>query len=151
MAKPKVKISGPGLTVLKRIRDYKIALGIFGQKATATHKDGTETIVEIMTKHEFGLDGMPERSFLRAYVEKNKKQISKLLARAADRSISLGTPLEKELHAIGVYLEGEIKAFISAGIAPPNSQKTIDAKGSDTPLIDTGQGRASISYELRKK
>jgi hypothetical protein len=43
---------------------------------------------------------------------------------------------------------GVIKQRIANGIAPPNSPYTIARKGSSKPLIDTGQLRNSITYQV---
>ncbi len=54
-------------------------------------------------------------------------------------------------HALGIIGESVtsmIKARIAAGIAPPDSPSTIKRKGSSTPLVDTGQLKGSVAWEL---
>jgi hypothetical protein len=50
---------------------------------------------------------------------------------------------------IGMRVVGDIQDRISDGIPPPNSPITIARKGSSKPLIDSGQLRQSISFEVR--
>lgn len=45
-------------------------------------------------------------------------------------------------------IQKEIDFYASSG---GNSRRTIETKGKDTPLIDTGKMRASIEYEVVKK
>lgn len=63
----KVKANIDGLNSLMRFlkEDYKVRIGILGNKAAAQHdrKSGL-TNVEIGTFHEFGTEKMPQRSFL---------------------------------------------------------------------------------------
>ena len=44
-------------------------------------------------------------------------------------------------------VQKEIDAYAAAG---GNSPRTIETKGKDSPLIDTGKMRASIEYEVVK-
>lgn len=74
--------------------------------------------------------------------------------------------LESEAHRIGEFnistmkdilervgdkskfvVQGEIDAIAAAG---GNSPRTIETKGKDSPLIDTGKMRSSIEYEVVK-
>lgn len=152
----RIKERGRGLKPVAKIfsRDLVIKLGILGDKAQARHKGSEEgeTVAEIMRKHEFGL-GVPERSFIRAFIDENRDMIQKdvraVLKKAA---LSNGSfTVEHGLKLLGTKYEGLIKGRISDGIPPPNSDATIARKGSSKPLIDTGQGRAAISHEVGPK
>ena len=57
---------------------------------------------------------------------------------------------EQALEQFGAWAAGQVQAFISAGrVVPPLDPTTIARKGSSIPLIDTGQLRQSITYEVR--
>ena len=51
---------------------------------------------------------------------------------------------------LGQKYVGQIQARISAGIPPPLAESTIARKGSSVPLIDTGQLRSAVTYEVRR-
>lgn len=135
-------LRGPGAAVL---------VGVQGKEAKATHRteDGEEaqTVGEIASQHELGL-GVPERSWLRDWVDENRAQIQEDLRRAM-RLVLLGRMTkEQAVSLLGVKYVGEIQARISAGIDPANAPSTIARKGSSTPLIDTGQFRSAITHVL---
>lgn len=56
--------------------------------------------------------------------------------------------LRVALDRFGLWAVGEIQQRIADGIPPPNAQSTVDRKGSSTPLIETGQLRASIKHKV---
>jgi phage gpG-like protein len=53
--------------------------------------------------------------------------------------------IERALALVGQMMESDMRSAIAAGIPPPNAARTIAAKGSSKPLVDSGQLRASIS------
>lgn len=130
-----------------------LLVGIQGDKAGEQHKDphtgettGDLTVGLVSAFHEFGL-GVPERSWLRGWVDANKTFINDLLRRGA-RQIILGKDPDQIAGAIGVAFVASIQQRIVAGIAPPLDAATVKAKGSSTPLIDTGQLKSAITFVL---
>lgn len=110
------------------------------------------SLAEIAAVHEFGSeDGtIPKRSFLRDWVDGNRDDIEKFLVRALVAQTE-GQRIEKGLGQLGEYAIGQIKERISDNIPPPLSDATIKRKGSSVALIDTGQLRGSISWEISQK
>lgn len=135
-----------------------VTVGVFGEKGDEPSGEGSLTVAEIAAIHEFGLGGMPERSFIRSYFDAELPKIQgallALIRAKLSHSVKTGTPVtakdQKEiLDKIGLYMVGRIQQRIAAGeIVPELAQSTIDRKGSSTPLIDTGQLRSSISHEV---
>lgn len=152
-AKIRVRDNGASRVVTRAgLANLKLKVGILGEKAAQQVKgsDVAMTIAQLAEIHELGL-GVPERSFLRAWVEANEKQIEADM-RAATRQVLLGrlTP-EKAAKILGVKFVAGIQAFISSGkVQPPLAQSTIDRKGSSVPLIDTGQLRSAITYAVEQ-
>lgn len=107
------------------------------------------TIVQVAEKHEFGI-GVPRRSFIRDYHDQNINHIKKRLAHYAEKvwKAKNRNQVLTQIDRIGLELVDGIVTRIETGIPPANSQETIDRKGSETPLIDTGQLRSSIIYEV---
>lgn len=114
------------------------------------------TVAEIATIHEFGLPGpfptrsggvfpgIPQRSFIRAWFDEQQEFIAKTLT--SQMALVVAGKLTPEVagQRIALAFEGSMKQRISRGIPPPNARRTILAKGSSKPLIDTGQLRNAI-------
>lgn len=142
--------AGPGADTLKQIQRLfarnELRVGVFGG-ATKPEGEGEKSIPlpYLGAIHELGL-GVPQRSFLRAYVDGNRATINEatlrlIKSRGAD-------PVVLEL--LGQFIVGEIQKRMAVGIPPPNAPSTIARKGSSTPLIHHGQLRAAVSYVVKK-
>jgi hypothetical protein len=92
---------------------------------------------------------IPRRSFIRDTVDQKKRSIVVLSKNLAAQVLAGTLDRSKALASIGVFVQGLIRARMSKGIPPPLRPETIRRKGSSTPLIDTGQLRASIDFEVK--
>lgn len=138
--------------LLVRAQDLKgsqIAVGITAAKGAKPH--GKTTILDIATWHEFGTTTIPERSFLRAWFDENQEQAKVWVERVTKLVVEGRLTKEKALMLLGTKFVGEIQARIANRIPPPLAPETIARKGSDVPLIDTGQLRSSITYVVGGK
>tara|TARA_R110000824_G_scaffold30668_7_gene100628 strand:+ start:4136 stop:4621 length:486 start_codon:yes stop_codon:yes gene_type:complete len=116
-------------------------------------KDGD--LLTIAAVNEFGSsDGhVPERSYLRSTIDKNRQdyitQIVKILDAAyTGRTGSLST-LHRGLSRLGAKAAGDVQKTMTALSSPANAPSTVERKGADNPLIDTGRLRQSIDFEVR--
>ena len=131
-------------------RGRVVDVGVMGQEGAGIYEGTGLTVADVASFHEFGR-GVPERSFIRAYVDENRAKIEDRLRVMAKRVISGQLrSFEEGLELIGLRIQAEIQARIRGGISPGLSDATIESKGSSTPLIDTGQLLSSITYELRR-
>jgi phage gpG-like protein len=148
-------------------RPAAVKVGVFGAKGDEVHKSdkgskaATITNVEVATIHEFGL-GVPERSFLRAYVDGNESRIRLMffvqMQRLIRDALEHARPITdsdrtRVLSRVALKIVGEVQGRIKDGIAPPLAestirQKTVNGKRGTTPLIDTGQLRSSIGFAV---
>jgi hypothetical protein len=95
--------------------------------------------------------GVPERSFIRAYVDANAVQIGNDLRQAAKQIILGKLTNEQAATLIGLKHAAGIQKYLSDGrVTPPLSAFTIAKKGSSTPLIDTGQLRSAITHAVAR-
>lgn len=110
---------------------------------------GGGQIAEIALIHELGAPraGIPERSFIRSTFEAKSRQLGKMAEQMARKAIE-GQGVEVSLNLMGMYLATEIKKTITNRIAPVNADSTIARKGSDVPLVDTGQLINSVTYTV---
>ena len=136
--------------LLRRLRDSTgrrvVNVGIMGKEAAAP-RDGGVTNVQVATFHEFGI-GVPERSFIRAGVDENRRQIAVLQTRLAKGVVQGKLTQTKALEILGLDVRGKMQRKIESNIPPRLKQATIDRKGSSVALIDTGQLVNSITFEV---
>jgi hypothetical protein len=127
----------------------ELDVGVFGPKAEERHKDSDATVGEIAVYHEFGL-GVPERSFIRAWFEQNSRTVIDDMRAGLIRVLKRELTPEQLADLLGQKYVGQIQARMAAGIPPPLAESTIARKGSSIPLIDTGQLRSAVTYEVRR-
>lgn len=129
----------------------------------------SEDMVEIGIKHEFGVNaditfkykgkditihGLPQRSWLRMPLMMKKDELKVLITGMLPAILNAGTKdeIEQLLEQIGMYGEKIIQdSFETGGFGKWKrnmSQAYISLKGSDQPLIDTGNFRKAVSSEV---
>lgn len=139
--------------LLKRLEDSgkkTVTVGIHEEEGAAQHGDEGPSVAEIGEINEFGL-GVPERSFIRAWVDENTSANDERLRKLATGVVK-GTvaSAEQALDQFGLFAVGSIQQRIADGIEPENAESTIARKGSSTPLIDQGILRSSITSKVAK-
>ena len=116
-----------------------------GMKYSAAHSLYVQT-------HGSPAYAIPPRPVLEPAIRDSKAAIGKQVAgayRAAMRGDMAGA--ERGLELAGMVAQNAARAWFEnlKNKWPPNSARTIKAKGSDSPLIDTGEMRKSITYVIR--
>ena len=151
-----------GLEICKRLKQtikraeqlnrMQLVVGIPNNENSRTNSDGI-TNAELGVIHEFGAPerGIPERSFMRSTVSEENENLGRLGNVQIAEFLEGNTSAHDAFATIGVYLQGKIVEKITDGEFEPNNENTVKRKGSSKPLIDTGQLRASITYEVREK
>lgn len=125
--------------VLETVDGLSLQVGIRGIK-------GSELVTRALA-NEFGTRTIPERSFLRSTVDRNRERYGQLLE-AASQSLPDGGDIEPALRRIGAIVVGDVQRTITELRQPPNAVSTIMRKGSANPLIDTGAMRAAIDFVI---
>lgn len=160
MARPRVVANDKVWRELRRklismsAQDAHVKVGILASQGGTEAHDPTSglTLIEIAAVHEFGSPaaGVPERSFIRETARIYADELAKLQARVARGIINDTLTVDKALGILGAWLQTKIKRRITtgAGVPPPLAQATIDRKGSDRPLVDTGRLINAIQWEV---
>lgn len=150
----KIKDLDKGYAALKerveRMLRVGVSVGVHDAEGSqeAEGSDGA-TLSEVAAFNEFGTENIPRRSFLADWADENAEQHKVLISKIARAVVQGKLPsLEAGLNRMGLQFVGEIQQRIAAGIAPENAPSTIARKGSSTPLIDTGQLRSAITYQI---
>lgn len=137
--------------IAKGRRNQVVAVGVLQSDAGVAHQDGGVTVGEVATFNEFGTaDGrVPERSFVRSTVDENEREYTKRIAQLQGEVLAGRVSSRTALGVLGEEAVSDIRRKMTDGIPPPNAPATVAKKGSSTPLIDTGQLRQAINYEVR--
>lgn len=107
----------------------------------------TSEIAKAMT---YGTDKIPARPFLQEGIDSKKKEIFDELKRQTENAKKGHGNFDK----LGTMCVGAIQEFVRGDFyknSEPNAQSTIDKKGSDRPLIDTGELVNSVTYLIKVK
>lgn len=140
-----------------------VKIGVIGDKAAAQRQGGDPkqplTNALLAFVHEFGRKSAPKipaRSFIKMPLElhlaefiESKKSLTR---QAMERAIAAGKGEDFSRKIAMVAEECIQTAFRTRGWGEwkPDAPATIAAKGSDAPLIDTGELRRSITSEVIK-
>jgi hypothetical protein len=127
-----------------------------GGKAGGASQAPEINLATLAAIHDLGLGHQYERPFVRQSVENRRDQYSKTLG--AELKKAYAAPDNGPGPVLKAY--GKLGAMAKAAIAievgdpkPPfqeNKKETIERKGSDRPLVDTGQLKNSAQWVVRK-
>jgi hypothetical protein len=114
------------------------------------------TVLQVAQWMEFGTDDTVARPFVRGYADKYGKKVREIMGEAAKAALTRRNvdAAKRILQMVGAIATGGTQMFITnqgEGTYLPNAGSTIAEKGSDTPLVDTGQLRSSITFVVRWK
>lgn len=142
--------------MVRRFIRYKrgpyVTVGIQGTEAEEEREFG-ETNVTLAVVHEFGSkDGrIPQRSFIRSTIDRERNKIQKLLDRSARRALTSADVLHA-LGEVGEFTKSQMVRTIDQSIGLKKLAKSTElAKKSTKPLIDTGILKGSITWKVHKK
>lgn len=123
-----------------------VAVGYPKGKANA-YPDGTPVML-VAAVHNYGM-GQPKRPFMDQAAVEMQAGFQDLARKAAPKIIEGRLDVETVLKAAGLMGERNVVEAIDKGGFIPNNAETIERKGSDKPLIDTGHLRAAVTSVVR--
>lgn len=106
-------------------------------------------LIDVATFHEFGTANIPQRSFIRSNDHNNYQKYRSMIEEIKDKIIFEGMKPFVGLGLLGEEIRKDIQAGINKGLKPELDEKTIKAKGSSKPLVDTGQLINAITYVVK--
>lgn len=142
-----VRREGPGvLDVSKALRGLDDHEGRVGWFETARYEDGTP-VAYVATIQEFGSGAIPARPFMRPAVAEHGREWLDQLAAGGRKAMKPGSALTPlmVLEAVAMMAAGNVGEMIQAVNSPPLDPRTVARKGSDKPLVDTGQMIQSVT------
>lgn len=137
--------------LMKQVKNFNggyVKVGI--QNNAGFNEDGV-AILEYAQYNEFGTIYIPSRSFIRDTESDKRNEWYKLLEQQlADLLEDKNPSALKALSIVGLKVSDDIKMKITNAKNDPKieplNKATIKAKGSDSPLIDTGALRNAVRY-----
>ncbi len=129
-------------------------LGSSGMHQAEKEGDAPVTVVDVAVFNEYGTTtklgnvGTPERPFIRTTHDEKEQTINNYIDQGVDQIFAGNMKVVELLSKTGVMVQAFIKSKINAITDPRNAPSTIAEKGSSKPLIDTGQMRNSVNFEV---
>jgi hypothetical protein len=151
--KQKIEIEDKRLKdLLKKVKKQipTLKVGWVGAPAKTKHagsEDGLK-VGQIAVIHELGLGRNPKRSVIKDWAEQNRQRLTGEYTAATLTAVFREANINLALGRLGAKYVGELQERMVQGIPPPLKEQTIEAKGSALPLINSGQMRAAISYQV---
>lgn len=137
---------------IEQLKRCKILIGIQGPKAAEIHPQAKVSIGTLGYWLHFGTKRMPARPYVDRAIAMMRKRAYPIMKRAMSdlvdgRAKSVAAALAPLGAAAVEQVEYEIAT--SRDWAAPLAQSTIDRKGHDQPLVETGVIRGATSYTVR--
>lgn len=152
-----VKSEAQAIKNIEELRKLDVLVGV-PQDKSSRKEDKTITNAELLFIHTNGspLRNIPARPVIEPAIQEpeTKERIVDWLKKAIMAALNGNMPNAIEaLNKAGMIGQNAARRWFvnPKNNWPPNSPATIKAKGSDRPLIDTGELRKSIIYVIRKK
>lgn len=153
---PHDKLTADGKKLKKELEQLKNLQVRIGFQRGKKMYDNETDMCDVALFNELGTSKgtpkeVPSRPFLRQSVDDNSDKIN-ALCKSIMKNVSNGSCTAEEAYKkAGVYIKGLVQEQIKNGEFEANKPSTIKKKGSDKPLIDTGQMRQSVNFVICKK
>jgi len=108
---------------------------------------GTEEEVRLVDGSLSPSEVIPERPFMDNALLDNRKKYKREMKKAARKIMKGKLSTGLVVNRIGILAKGDIQLEIINLKAPKNADSTIEKKGSDNPLVDSGEMGNSVEYQ----
>lgn len=142
---------------MKRNKRIELATSLMGPRKVKAGFPSGKTDGDIISRaiwNHYGTRGggwggpIPARPFVLNAIRNNKKKYLEALKTSASKLVRGETTLPVVMNKLGITAQGDIQDEITNLRNPPNSMVTIGLKGSSNPLINTGEMRGAVTYEV---
>lgn len=132
---------------LKKLEKLEVQVGYWrGEK---TYNDGTD-LVDIAAANELGTSTIPARPFMKQSFENHEDDLQEF-CNMVNTKLSNGATAVESLIKLGVDCKGLVQDEFINGEFAPNAAATINKKGSEQPLIDTGYMMQNVDFKVVKR
>ena len=139
---------------LAEINALALTIGFQGDEARLTYDNGRINLPTVALYNEFGTRTIPQRSFLRSSIFERRVAIQKIVADEIGRYINdFNTTASVALGRAGAKIVAIVAEKIrrSKGWAKRNAPSTVQNKGFDYPLHETGLLARSVTWAVRRQ
>ena len=162
MAKSGIQRSGMGFAAYAKKVDQmfgglNVVVGIQGVQAQATDpEEPAVTVLDKAIRNEFGVPAMdghgevPPRPFLRTSAAEYRGKWTRAYTLRIKQALLGRITSTQAASVIGLQAKQDVQAKIIAGPWAPNAPMTVRLKKSSRPLVDTGQMRQSIRFQVER-
>ncbi len=98
--------------------------------------------------NEYGTTRIPARPFVSTAFDENRDDLHAMKSRLWDGLMMGRIGADQAAALLGEHHQNQVQEKITSIQTPPNAASTVEQKGSSNPLIDTGQMRQSVRYEV---
>lgn len=137
---------------LRKLSGSYVEVGYFDGEI---HEDSEMSYASLMTILEFGTADIPARYPFSMVAQEHKPSSKKVLKDTIKKHITMLATKDSSkelLEYLGNYYEKELTSlFGNPARILGNAKRTIQMKGKDTPLVDTGDLRDSLSHRIGKE
>lgn len=133
---------------IKEIRNTSLKIGVPKEESATDREGNTVFLADIAFLNNYGSksQNIPARPFGTTTVPRYKDKINKTVKLWLGDAVEGRMEVIEAFDRIGFTAAGYMKKNLTQGEWQGNAEYTIQKKGSDQPLIDTGQLRQSITW-----
>lgn len=137
---------------LRQGNNLEVRVGWFPEAQYGPENDNLQ-VAQVAQWNEEGTETNPVRPFIRVGFMKpiQKGMYDRLFFESIQRIAEGKTTFAKEYQKIGKMAVVDLKEVIEDWSSPPNSPVTIERKGFNNPLIDTGTMYDTVDYKIDKR
>lgn len=130
---------------IKVLKGCEVKSGLMGNDSV----NGV-SVIDYAAYNEFGTSMIPARPFMSKTYDENIKETNQRIDFMAGQLLDGKIKPKQLLNRLGLYYSNKIKMTIRKAKqwAVPNTKRTIKAKGSSSPLIDTGRMVGAVNFEI---
>lgn len=163
----KVEVRDLGIGQLREdvatLQRQRVTVGYQGPSGQAQHPNADASVAQVAAWQEFGTPGsddrtydktrtrIPSRPFVRTALAKYQAEIAAVIKAQLRAVLNGDASVDDAQSAVGERMVEAVQTTIldAKAWAEPLAQSTIDRKGHDDPLIDSGALYDAASYAVR--
>lgn len=138
----------------KALQELKKRMAKIGSQVNLTvgihegenRSDDTISNAQLGAMLNYGTEKIPARPWLVPGFKSGFQEYSEVIKDGLQDQLDPKIILDQ----VGLMAVGYVQEFVSDLKSPGNAESTISKKGFDNPLVETGNLRQSISYQLTK-
>lgn len=131
--------------------DSGLSIGFFPEYSYGAENDNLP-VATVAQWNEEGTSTNPVRPFMRVgfALPLEKGKYDKLFLQSISRILEGKSNFSQEYKILGPVFVKDMKKSIVDWSTPPNSPRTVEEKGFNDPLIDSGKMLESVDYKIER-